>query len=236
MRTHRIAPLVAFVAALALGPFSAAAAPGDYTSTILLLRQSSTKPEATTESRSYALLSGGARWEPGPTVEYRILGAPFPAAVGAVEAAEATIDPYVTTRELVHNDGTTQVNPCTGEPNTVQWAPLDGPGGLLATTSLCVNKKKEIVGFVTTYDSLDQWTIGNDGNLATFDVQAVATHEFGHVAGLDHVTKPGDTCLTMYPNTDPEETQERTLGLGDKLGLDKLYGHGDTTPGPGCGL
>jgi hypothetical protein len=31
------------------------------------------------------------------------------------------------------------------------------------------------------------------------------------------------------------ETQKRTLGLGDKLGLNALYATGDTSPGPGCG-
>lgn len=40
----------------------------------------------------------------------------------------------------------------------------------------------------------------------------------------------------MYYKTNPEDTQQRTLGLGDKIGLDKLYNTGNTSPGPGCGL
>ena len=39
----------------------------------------------------------------------------------------------------------------------------------------------------------------------------------------------------MYVATSPEETEQRTLGWGDKIGLDKLYDTGDTSPGPGCG-
>lgn len=48
----------------------------------------------------------------------------------------------------------------------------------------------EIVGFRTTMDTADRWAIGNDGNTATYDVQAVLTHEWGHIAGLDVVSKP----------------------------------------------
>ena len=39
----------------------------------------------------------------------------------------------------------------------------------------------------------------------------------------------------MYFQTSPEETEQRTLGWGDKRGLDALYHTGDTSPGPGCG-
>jgi hypothetical protein len=191
--------------------------------------------EVTTESDNYRLIHR-LSWHPGGAVEYRLLSAPSPGAAGAVEAAVATVDRYVTTRRFVRNDQTNQINPCTGEPNTVQWAPLDGPGGELARTDLCFSRKgREIGGFVLTFDSADGWALGRDGNPNTFDVQSVATHEMGHVAGLDHVKNRKDVCLTMYPLTGPEETQKRTLGWGDKLGLNVLYHHGDITPGPGCG-
>ncbi|HEV8638735.1 MAG TPA: matrixin family metalloprotease [Chloroflexota bacterium] len=191
--------------------------------------------QATTESDDFRLMNR-LRWLPGPTVEYRIVDEPSPEAERATEAAVATIDRYVTTRTFVHNDATTQTNPCTREPNTIRWAPLDGPGGTLAFAELCFNKKsREIGGFVITLDSGDGWAIGPDGNPNTFDVQSVATHEMGHVAGLDHAKSWKDTCLTMFPFTGPEEIQKRTLGWGDKLGLNLLYNHGDTTPGPGCG-
>jgi hypothetical protein len=193
------------------------------------------RKEATTESDNYNL-NHRLRWLPGPAVEYRIVNAPSPAAERAIEAAVATLDRYITTRSFVHRDRTQQANPCTGEPNTIRWRPLDGPGGELAFAEVCFNKKnREIGGFVITLDSADGWSIGPDGNPSTFDIQSVATHEMGHVAGLDHVKRWKDTCLTMYPFTRPEEIQKRTLGWGDKLGLDVLYHHGDTTPGPGCG-
>lgn len=56
----------------------------------------------------------------------------------------------------------------------------------------------------------------------------------GHVVGLGHVNSPNDGCLTLYKFSDRGETAKRSLGWGDKLGLDKLYATGDTEPGPGC--
>ena len=80
-------------------------------------------------------------------------------------------------------------------------------------------------------DTGETWSIGP----SDIDVGNVATHEFGHVAGLDHVNAPKDGCLTMFRFATTGETQKGTLGLGDKLGMDVLYDTGDTGAGPGCG-
>jgi hypothetical protein len=231
---------LAAAATIALGLLPVSAVQADDNTTLLLSISGASAPSTgvTVESKSYNPLSGNPRWPAGgSTVEYTVVGAPIAGAVEAVDAAVATVDPYVTTRSFAHNEATTQTNPCRpGEPNTVRWGTVDGLGGLLAQTELCVTKSHDIVGFRTTFDIADGWAIGNDGSTATYDVQAVMTHEFVHVAGLDVVSKPGDACLTMYYKTNPEDIQQRTLGLGDKVGLDKLYNTGDTSPGPGCGL
>ena len=59
----------------------------------------------------------------------------------------------------------------------------------------------------------------------------------GHVAGLDHVNGRTNALLTMYPSTAPGETHKRTLGKGDKSGLDALYRHSKDSDkrGPGKG-
>lgn len=193
------------------------------------------EPGANGESNSFELWPDRRRWKNGPRVEYKILNAPFGAADNAIVRGEREIDPYVTTRNFRRNDNTTDVDPC-GLPNGFRWAPIDGPGNVVAQTVLCVNESlREIGGFRITFDSGDGWAIGKDGDLATYDVENVAVHEWGHVAGLLHVERKRDKCLTMYFSTNGEETEQRTLGWGDKRGLNRLYDHGDTSPGPGCG-
>jgi matrixin len=83
-----------------------------------------------------------------------------------------------------------------------------------------------------TIDNAEPWSIG--ATSTTLDVQNTATHEFGHVAGLDHVHPWKDGCLTMYPYVALNEIQKRTLGLGDKLGMHDLYNSTDVTAGT-CG-
>ncbi len=190
-------------------------------------------PHPTTESDRFLLTRGGIRWPVGGTVEYLVAGAPA-GAPQAVDQAVATLDVSITTRGFAHNESTTQINPCTGQPNSISWRTGDGPGGVLAQALVCFNSStKEIAGFRIAFDSTDPWTTTGAPN--AFDVENVATHEFGHVAGLDEVSGPRDGCLTMYKFSGLGETQKRTLGLGDKLGLNKLYQTGDTSAGPGCG-
>jgi predicted Zn-dependent protease len=54
------------------------------------------------------------------------------------------------------------------------------------------------------------------------DLQNIATHEFGHAAGLGH---PDSTCTgeTMYASASFDETQKRTLEAGDIAGINDLY-------------
>jgi len=191
-------------------------------------------PHPTTESSDFQLTQGGIRWFAGSEVKYQIVGAAPTGGNTAVEEAVAHWDSFVTTRDFIRDDANPSPNPCGGV-NTVQWATIDGPGGVLATASVCRNvASKEIVGFVVTMDSLESWA--TDGSSNKFDVENVASHEFGHVAGLGHDNPPKSGCLTMYKFAGLGETQKRTLGWGDKLGMDVLYNTGNTSSGPGCGL
>lgn len=191
-------------------------------------------PHPTTESDNFHLTQGGMKWFAGGNVEYRVTGAEATAGGNtAIEAAEATVDGFITTRIFSRDDATTQTNPCTGQPNTVHWASIDGEGDVLATASVCRNvATKAIGGFVITIDTDDSWS--TTGSSTAFDVQNALTHEWLHVGGLDHTNAPQDGCLTSYRLADLGETQKRTLGLGDKLGMNVLYSSSDVTAGS-CG-
>jgi hypothetical protein len=72
------------------------------------------------------------------------------------------------------------------------------------------------------------WSLGEDACFFQFSLEATVTHEVGHVFGLDHVSEREHGELTM--STTIENTcddSQATLGLGDMLGLEELYGPGD---------
>lgn len=189
----------------------------------------------TEESDNFRLTQGGLHWVAGGTVRYRVQG-PLP--VGGADQASADgfapWDALNTARVFLWDDTTSQINPCTGTANRVLWTALDGPGDALAAASVCRSvSAKVIVGFEIFADVAENWTVGGAGG--SFDVQNVISHEAGHVMGLGHVSGAANGCLAMYPFAGPGETQKRTPGLGDKLGMNALYGQPDTSPGPGCG-
>ncbi|WP_248582487.1 matrixin family metalloprotease [Nocardioides sp. InS609-2] len=55
-----------------------------------------------------------------------------------------------------------------------------------------------------------------------FDLQAIATHEWGHAFGLGHVSA-ANRNLTMPPLLISCSSDQRTLGLGDYKGIEALY-------------
>jgi hypothetical protein len=66
------------------------------------------------------------------------------------------------------------------------------------------------------------WSLS--GESGKMDVQNIMTHEFGHWCGLDDLYRDRDYWLTMYGYANYGEMYKRTLGLGDILGLQKVYG------------
>jgi hypothetical protein len=65
------------------------------------------------------------------------------------------------------------------------------------------------------------WTTGADGCDDRYDVQAVLTHELGHLLGLSHDTSDPDSA--MYPSAGVCEQKKRHLSSGDLANLVRLY-------------
>jgi hypothetical protein len=69
-----------------------------------------------------------------------------------------------------------------------------------------------------------RWTIWPAASCkGRYAVEAVLTHEFGHVFGLDHVSEDLHGELTMSPLMASCQLSETTLGAGDVAGLAAKY-------------
>jgi hypothetical protein len=107
--------------------------------------------------------------------------------------------------------------------NTVQWAPIDGPSGIIGVTYYWYyTATKEMIEFDIVLDKDEPWA--TDGTSTAFDVQNIATHEAGHTLGLKDLPSPKDGALTMHAYTWKGDDSKRTLGSGDILGIQKIYG------------
>ena len=101
---------------------------------------------------------------------------------------------------------------------TLVWGTFSGPPTI-----------RKLVEFDAVFDDPD-FLWGDAGptsetsldNTSGMDYQNIATHEFGHAAGMGH---PSDSCTeeTMYRFAQQGETKKRTLNAGDIEGVKKLY-------------
>jgi hypothetical protein len=154
-----------------------------------------------------------------------------PACGGAASSVAAGFSDWSVSGLTVTQSASATTNPCTNQPNSVRWSAIDGAGGILAGTSVCVNLvTHRIVGFQTIFDSGDPWSTCGSVNACrsaasgVFAIAAVAAHESGHVFGLEHVRAPRDARLTMFYGIAPNDYGLATLGCGDRLGVNALYG------------
>ena len=82
--------------------------------------------------------------------------------------------------------------------------------------------------FFTTGQIIDADVLFNGGNFSfttsgeagRFDVQDVATHELGHLLGLDH---SGCAGASMYPYVDPSVILHRSLSADEVRGIESVY-------------
>jgi hypothetical protein len=84
--------------------------------------------------------------------------------------------------------------------------------GRMAGTDLMLDNGRNLVTHLPE-NCMNRW-----------DFEGTVTHEWGHAYGMAH-TGPGHPNLTMQHELAPCSTYARTLGLGDWLGMNKMYGH-----------
>lgn len=108
--------------------------------------------------------------------------------------------------------------------NQIQFVSLGASTTIAVTTTWYYRGSGEAVESDGQYNTFYQWS--TSGEAGKMDVQNIATHEIGHTFGLNHPKGSAASigCLTMYAYANYGETQKRTLGDGDILGIEAIYG------------
>lgn len=107
--------------------------------------------------------------------------------------------------------------------NAVSFGNL--PAGVLGVACVHYSGDEAVEGDIK-FNKADHAFIAKIGNGCTnrYSIEAVATHEFGHVFGLGHVSESGHGNLTMSTAINgPCQNSEASLGRGDVRGLREAY-------------
>ena len=182
----------------------------------------------------YSYLANGARWKNtegyllNPSNDYglsaNLIGTTFDQSISKWENASAkdivgigtaTTNPL--SADLVSTDGQNEVyfgniTDRNAIAITVVWGVFRGPPS-----------QRELVEWDMIFDQADfSWsTSGESGKM---DFEDIATHELGHVVGMDDLYESSCGEETMYGYADLGETKKRTLEAGDIAGVKALYG------------
>ena len=119
--------------------------------------------------------------------------------------------------------------------NVVSWQDITSqyPGAIAVTIVWYYRWSKEIVDVDTIMNNGSgfDWSVNDctdskcetPASVSSYDVQNIMTHEAGHWLMLLDLYQWRTQKLTMYGYGALGELQKRTLGLGDKLGIDRIY-------------
>lgn len=104
-------------------------------------------------------------------------------------------------------------------PDAAHW-PSEWSGAYAVTIPLSATSDGHLLDADMLFSPNFTWSTAGDGPSDTADLQNIATHEIGHVLGLDH---PSPLEATMYYACLYGETYKRTLAPDDIQGLCHLY-------------
>lgn len=110
--------------------------------------------------------------------------------------------------------------------NAIMWKKL-GRSTIGVTFAWFSRTTGEVLELDTVFNKRYPWAIfANAPDCQSFpdayDVQNIATHEFGHWVGLDDLIEEEEKDLTMYGFSAGGEVKKRTLGRGDISGKNDL--------------
>jgi len=153
-------------------------------------------------------------------------GDPVAAVNAAVEAWDG-----VTATDLFTYAGTTSESWYAEDgQNTISWVKFL-PRDYIAVAVMWYDDTAQpwlIYEFDIVFNTFHSWGIDpikeDKNTIRGFDIQNIATHEFGHPVGLDDLYDSLYRELTMYGYSSKGETQKCSLEEGDVAGAQSLYG------------
>jgi len=140
------------------------------------------------------------------------------AAITAIKNASNTWAPWCPGTYL----GTTTLHTVSNNGKNTVFFRNASSGNAIAATYIYYNPNTHrILDFdMVFYDKAWRFYAGSTGCVQGFYVRDIATHEFGHVIGLDHSHV---LAATMYPSAPFCTTQLRTLAQDDINGATAIY-------------
>ena len=181
-----------------------------------------------------AFIEWGFLWaESGIAVEYHPLYEPRQVAYDAFDAIDAG---FTTWENAVDNDALTDFSfnadgtspPGRDGANVIGWRRIS-PRNVLAVTWLWADEQNTTLEVDIFFNIANRWAVntsiqpGDETCGENYDVQAIATHEIGHLIGLGHVVpddeiEGDETDATMAPSAAKMELMKQTLTPGDEAG------------------
>ncbi|MFS2291135.1 MAG: matrixin family metalloprotease [Actinomadura sp.] len=146
---------------------------------------------------------GGSRFTPPPAVDARYAG-------------QSSARPNITAQAACETRDRV---------NTFGWLSMTGTdGSVLAATCIWYRGGTTLESDMALQERGKRWWTSGSCPSGSYSAEAVATHETGHVLGLDHVWGASHSGLTMAPSIAACDNGAATLGKGDHDGLIALYG------------
>ena len=178
------------------------------------------EPEEPKENDYYELWGGYL----ADTLKYRVNsnvnlvtgGDPVAAITDATEAWDNVTTAFDITDGLFDYVGPTSKSwYAKDEQNTVSWVKFL-PRDNIAVAVMWYNPSTMIIYEVDiVFNAFHNWGINPTKRDRAFDIQNIATHEFGHPTGLDDLYVEIYSELTMYGYSSKGETKKRSLEQGD---------------------
>lgn len=174
----------------------------------------------------YSFLANGAKWK---TTESYVVASDIDAILTGKDFetwdTQVAFDVFGTRDLNSVADGADTVSP--DNKNEIMWGNIDSPGAIAVTIVWGVfggkPSERALVEYDVVFDNTDFVWGDATVNPSVMDFENIATHEFGHAAGLADLYQPSCSEQTMYGYANYGEIKKRDLEIGDIAGIKALY-------------